>query len=452
MSSDHDLEQLLRRGRELLPEADPKPTERARERALAAVQRRAPRRLRSVVTVGVLVCAIGLGVGVGALVVPSGTAARPVGLGFLPARGWQVLEAASPAMVGQPRVAMSANVPFAGEDAVLGLANASGLPYSTLLTLPRKGIVVVATFTEPDALFQPPNGAPLYPERNLPFRIRDATPFIQYGTQVRPEEPLGQYQLRASLESWNVDVQVYFGTPRPSSAQLAEAQGQLDRMVVRTANVDAVAEATSTTSTGVPGQGALDRTFSCSPSLVGGVNKVYALASRGSGRRSATWDRPAFAGVRTNVSGTAATAIDNYLVWISSGRPSPQALIGMPWRLELFDFPYRVWGTLAVNRARCRPSAARVSLTDRGLVGGKAGVLPEEYGCTTPKAVLVRVRATTNARTRLTSYRDFVRTVVPASEAVLAVQTPGGKRLAFAEVGAGGSSRILVSQPPCYPD
>jgi hypothetical protein len=361
-------------------------------------------------------------------------------------------------MAGQPEVAMSANLPFAPQDVVLGQAEPSGLPYSTLLTLPSRGIVIIATFMEQDSLFlsraDTASGrrAPLYPERELPLHIRDATPFIQYGTQVRPEEPLGQYQLRASLEHWYVDVHVYFGTSRPSPARLAEAQRQLDRMVVRSALVEETAPPTPAVGEAASAPGVVDRTFSCTPALVGGVNKLYALASRGTGRHGTNWERPAFGGVRTNLSGSAATAIDNYLVWAAAGRPSVTASIPHAWRIQLFEFPFRVWGTIAVNRTRCRASTSRVPLTADGLTGGNAGVFPDEFDCTTPRSVLIRIRAVTESRTTLRSYRNFFRTAAPVTRAAIAIQTQGGKRLALAQLGESGSTRILVAQPPCYPN
>jgi hypothetical protein len=458
VSSEDELERILREGWTRLPDPGTEVTNRTRAAALAAVRRKR-RGLRLAVTLVALVVAVGIGVGVGAIVAPSGTAARPIGLGFMPAPGWKVLEAAAPSMEGQPEVAMSANVPFAREDVLLGFAEPSGLPYSTLLTLPSNGIVIIATFTEQDRLFLPRittpsgKGVPrLYPERALPFHIRDATPFIQYGTQVRPEEPLGQYQLRASLEDWYVDVHVYFGTPRPSPARLAEAQRGLDRMVVRTALLHDSETARPATNEAVSAPAVLDRTYRCTPSIVGGVNKLYVLASKGTGRRGPSWERPAFAGVRTNISGSAATAIDNYLIWVGAGRPTAAALVPHAWRIQLFEFPFRVWGTIAVNRTRCRASTARVPLTGRALTGGPAGVFPDEFDCTTPKAVLIRVRAVTQSSTTLRSYRSFIRTAVPVTEAAIAVQTPSGKRLAFAKVGKSGMSRILVAQPPCYPN
>lgn len=401
-----------------------------------------------------LVVAVALGVALGALVAPSGTAARPLGIGFLPEPGWYALQAAAPAMPAQPQVIMSSNVPFAPDDAVLGEAEPSGVPYSTLLTLPPRGIVIVATFTESQYLYLPRGSSShLYPDRDLPLRMSDATPFILYGTQVRPEEPLGQYQLKSTIDRWRVDVQVYFGTQRPTRAQLAEAQRQLERMVVREtprAAASATTRPTSAQSSSAPG--VVDRTFACRPSLVGGVHRLHALARKGSGRRGRGWDQPGLAGVQTNISGAAATAIDNYLVWVSAGRPSPSASIWLSNYIELFDFPFRVWGTIGVNRTRCAASRARVALGRRGLVASEAGVFPGPFGCTTSRVVLVRVRAVTDPRSTLKTYRNFVRTVVPAKEATLVVQTPAGKRLAYAQLSESGQSRFLVAQPPCFPD
>ena len=464
MPSDPDLERLLRDVRETLPEPGPEASRRALARALAAVRRRRPRRrLKTALVVGsAVVFAVALGVGLGALVAPTGTAARALGVGFLPEPGWYALQAAAPATPIQPQVIMSANVPFAPDDAVLGEAEPSGLPYSTLLTLPPKGIVIVATFTDQNHLGAPNSQTASasqrsralphpYPERKVPFRLTDATPFIQFGTQVRPEEPLGQYQLRASLEDWYVDVHVYFGTARPSLALQAEAQRQLDRMVVREPPRAAEEQTARPEASQAPSApGVVDRTFACRPSLAGGARKLDALARRGSGRRGAAWERPALAGVTTNISGAAATAVDNYLVWVGAGRPSSAAMVPTG-PFVLFDFPFRVWGTIAVNRTRCSAASGRVALSRRGLVGGVAGVFPEEFDCTTPSVVLVRVRAVTESRTTLRTYRNFVRTVVPVKEASIAVQTRAGKRLAFVQLSESGASRIFVAQPPCFP-
>lgn len=232
MSPDPELERLLRRGREALPEPDGAATLAARSRALRAAggpNRRRARRAALLVTA--LVVAVAVGVGLGALIAPSGTAAeRATAVGFVPEPGWFALHAASPSAGSRNAVAMAANVPFAAEDVVDGLAEQSALPYATLRALPPHGAVIVASFVPAtrrawiSARYQP---------RRLPLRFADAAPFIAWGTQVRPGQPLGQFQLSALVSGQQVDLHVYFGTPDPSRALRDAVQRQLDRLVVR---------------------------------------------------------------------------------------------------------------------------------------------------------------------------------------------------------------------------
>jgi hypothetical protein len=111
---------------------------------------------------------------------------------------------------------VAANVPFAADDVVHGLVEPSGLPYSTLLRLPPRGIVIVSTMV-PDT---EPHVAPIptsttYREAELPLRLRDGVTYLQWGAQVRPDQPLAQYQLRARIQRRNVDVVAYTAS-RPS--------------------------------------------------------------------------------------------------------------------------------------------------------------------------------------------------------------------------------------------
>ena len=219
-----DFERRLRQAREVLPGPDEAVTHRARERALAAIGGGRRFRPRSTLAlVAALLVATGLGVGVGALVTPSGSAApAPVGLGFLPERGWSVLQNGAEASLTRPAIAIAANVPLRPDD------DPDGLPYSTLMALPPQGIVIVATITA--------RGLDTYHDttflaRPLPLSLGDVLGF-QFGAQVRPERPLGQYQLRAAVNGHNVDVNVYFGRRPPSPEQIAAAQRQLDRLVV----------------------------------------------------------------------------------------------------------------------------------------------------------------------------------------------------------------------------
>jgi hypothetical protein len=442
MSSDPELERLLRDARETLPDPDASAGQRARALALEVIGRRRPRRLRAAALVGVaLGVAVLLGVGIGALVAPSGEAAKgPVGLGFLPQPGWYALQAQAADPLFQT-IAAASNVPFAREDDVGGRADASGLPYATLLRLPADGIVIVVGFTPESS--QLPSGY-YYPERKLPLRIRDATPYIQGGTQVRPDQPLAEYQMQASVNGHNVDVQIYLGSAEPSPQLLAEAQSQLERLVVRSPARAATPENRAMPTRANP-VAVVDRTYLCAPTFVGGVRQIDVRAHGGSRRSGASWDSPAFAALSTTVSGSVFTAIEDELVWVTAGRPTDHAaIVGV-------NFPVQTWGTLGVNAKRCRATKLRIPGGRAGLDGGSVGPFDDQWDCATGPRVVVRIRAVLPARAPLKSYRGFLRTTVPIKSASLSVRTQGGRPLAHAEVFESGTA-LLYTASGCFPD
>jgi hypothetical protein len=226
-----ELERRLREGREALGEPDPETTERAREAALGAARRHRPVRWRSsLVLACALAAAVAVGVGIGAFVAPSGTAAgEPAGIGFLPADGWYVTQNATQATEQHPAHAIASNVPLQPGD------GGSIVPYSTLLGLPEDGIVVVANFMRADflpGLTYGPRGTMGYPEDRLPLRLADFMELDEFGSLVRPEQPLGQYKRQAEIEGYSVEIDVYFGTQQPSRELLDEAQRQLEQLIV----------------------------------------------------------------------------------------------------------------------------------------------------------------------------------------------------------------------------
>jgi hypothetical protein len=451
MSSERDLERLLEEAGKTVPEPDEEATERARKGAHAAFRRARPRRpIRVAVLLGVcLAVAVVLGVAASAFVAPSGTASRgPVGLGFVPQPGWFAFQTGGETSALYQTVAVASNAPLHPEDQVAGSADPSGLPYATLLELPPEGIVIVATFTR--EVWSPIPLSNAVEELELPLRMRDAAPYVRYGTQIRPDDPLGQYEISGLLNRHQVNVHVYFGTSQPSSALLAEADRQLRGIVVRRAPASAAAVATRPATSAAPAAPAiLDRTFACAPAYVGGARQIDALARGGSGRRGSSWNSPAFASVVSTVSGAAATAVENNLVWVTAGAPSATATVveTMPG----FTFPFRSWGTVAVSRGLCRPSTQRVALSKKGLQGGAVGVFDEAWDCVTGRRVLVRVRAVVESATKLASFRGYLRTTVPVKSAKLVVATPAGKTLAYAQVFSSGESLLYVAKG-CFPE
>ena len=221
-----EFERLLREARSSLPESSDEAAERARVRALEAAGARQPRR-RPVLLAGLaVVVALVLGVGIGASRAPGVTAApgAPSGFGFLPVNGWYVVQNGGLATPEHPAIATAANVPIQPGD------GASILPYATLQLLPADGVVLVASIVAQGASLP----LEIDPRRafDLPLRVSTATT-IQYGAQIRPERPLGQYQIRANVKGYSVDVHLYFGTTEPTAETLQEAQRQLDRLVLR---------------------------------------------------------------------------------------------------------------------------------------------------------------------------------------------------------------------------
>lgn len=369
-----------------------------------------------------------MGVGIGALVTPSGVAGSgPRGVGFLPEQGWSVLQNGGDGTPARPAAAVAANVPLSPAD------DSEGLPYTTLRTLPPHGVVLVAGFVESES-----RRDERFPNRRLPLDVRDAAPFIEWGVQVRPERPLGQYQLLATVDGYAVDVSVYFGTARPSQAHFDAAQRQLDRLVVGSASAGAsgprdVRADSGLRSTAEPAR-VIDRTFACTVAPHAGARFITVSAVTG------------FRDPDTSNRWKWAAAAD-----IEGARVNhAHALAGAP--IE------RVTRWLSVNLATCQPTSARVALSPRGLVGGAASQLPggssvgsDAYRCTTSHRFLLRVRAVFRTPTTLLPQRRFGRRELTTSTAAVAkrvefaLRTDSGP-LAYTDVYESGKARLFAAE------
>jgi hypothetical protein len=98
--------------------------------------------------------------------------------------------------------------------------------------------------------------------------------------------------------------------------------------------------------------------------------------------------------------------------------------------------------------ASCVPTRAHVRLTTAGLSGGPARPIGDEYICTVPSRVLVRVRAVFRTRTSLRRSQRYTAFEVRGRtrEAVLVVQTQAGKRIAVASVHESGNARLFTTR------
>jgi hypothetical protein len=163
----------------------------------------------------------GLGFGLGSSVTPSGTArANVVGFGFLPARGWNVMQSGIIGPSGEAR-AIAANVALDPAD------DPRAIPLATLRSLPERGVVVAATFT--------PRGDAgedfKFPVSELPLRL-DTAATSPEGSLLVPGRRLGYGRLRAGVRGYNVDARIYFGVASPSAGMVRAVQQQLSRLVV----------------------------------------------------------------------------------------------------------------------------------------------------------------------------------------------------------------------------
>lgn len=381
----------------------------------------------------------GLGFALGTSNTPSSRAASgPVGMGFLPETGWDVRQSGVAATPERPAVAIASNVPLSAED------DADGLPLTTLQSLPANGVVIVVGFM---GRLEHRGDSFEFPARKLPLRVRDAQR-IEFGTQVRPERPLGQYRLGATVNRFAVDVSFYFGSAKPGRALLVAAQRQLDRLVVRsTAPEDRVEERALPLQASASAPRVLDRTLVCTTVVVGGARKIKVRGHQGIRQGGSEWRQLAFAVVASGTVASATESLDNSLVWITAGSPGGHTSVDAPTSWP--HYPHNE-GTIAFNRRQCTPSAARVPLVPARLDGGAASPLGEEIDCFTPRRVLVRLRAVMQSSPLLFGAQTFLKTIVPAREGYLAVRTLSGKPLVFASVLASGRAKLYTA-PSCVP-
>jgi hypothetical protein len=367
----------------------------------------------------------GFGFVLGSSNTPSSSAARGGELGFLPARGWNVLQTATRSSGTRPaRQAIAANVPLRAED------DADGIPYTTLSTLPRRGVVLVAKFMQGQG--EQANG------EDFRLRFRDSVPQMQRSAQVRPAKPLGQYRLRADVNGYGVDIDLYFGTLRPTGAAITAAQQQLDRLVVgprRTSSAEDVQRLPirAQAEAGAPAASRIiDRTFRCTPVVLGdGLREIDVVAAP--------------LGATEYVSGPSPSPSPGAL-GVSSGGFSPTSEL-VSARAAAWDRfrNQRVPEGTYVSRGRCSHTREAVRLSPTGLPGPPVSWW-ERRSCLIRGRVLVRVRAVLQASAM---WQRIDQTYVGARrqviEAAVAVRSERGRPIAFAELGPAGKTRLWTS-------
>lgn len=239
--SDPRLEELLAElGKRTSPPSEDELRELARSIASAPrepvpVRRTTPAYVRwGIATAAAAVIAGGFGFGLGAWTTESGVAGTSQsGVGFLPAKGWTVVQDGRLGGGGAP-TAIAANVPLDPDD------DLSDAPVATLDSMPARGVLIAASFTA--------RGDPAvdtaFPDRSLPLRLSAAEP-VPAGLDPLPlTRALARYRLLAAVGRYNVDARIYFGRRSPTPAQRAVAESQLSRLVVGTEQVTLLARPT----------------------------------------------------------------------------------------------------------------------------------------------------------------------------------------------------------------
>jgi hypothetical protein len=174
----------------------------------------------------------------------------------------------------------------------------------------------------------------------------------------------------------------------------------------------------------------VDRTLLCRTGYSGGARLVL-INARSAARQGDQLDWLAQAFVSTPGNPLSRQNSQPTLAGMSAGWPPPPPLTS---------------GGLGYDNARCGPSRAKVSLTPRGLTGGVANAFGEELRCIVGKTVLVRIRATFRqpVAEEPTKAGDYVNALGRVDRGELAVRTPAGKPVMYAEVAEGGRARLFT--------
>jgi len=230
-----DLEERLRREGLRLPDPPTGAMQRVRRAITSDVdERRAwrsarnrPRGLALAAAAFVAAAAFGSGYAVASNAAPRSNVVvtRPTidgGIGFLPADGWSSINTGFTNSREAP-AAVAANLPISEIDLSQGAGN---LPRTTISRLRSDGVVLFAIFY--------PRGEVEKVDRSfktaaLPLRLADAA---EGNIEGDPNGGNASYRLTRAVNGWNVDVMVFFGSPKPSATLRAAAEAELERLIV----------------------------------------------------------------------------------------------------------------------------------------------------------------------------------------------------------------------------
>ena len=182
---------------------------------------------------------------------------------------------------------------------------------------------------------------------------------------------------------------------------------------------------------GVAAPGAVrvvDRSLTCTTGVQGGARVIFLRAQSTFGKGySLEW----LAQTTVAAVGQPVPAKPDY------GRHSPETA-GWP------HTPPVTSGGVGFHNRLCRATRGKVGFARRGLVGGVASQLGDEYVCVVPRSMLVRIRVTFREPTELVLGRSFTSANGRVVRGQIAVTTLAGKPLVYGEVAESGTARLFT--------
>ena len=176
-----------------------------------------------------------------------------------------------------------------------------------------------------------------------------------------------------------------------------------------------------------PANPVIDRTFRCLTELQAGDRTLTVRAQAGVREYQS----------RTRWKSLAQTALhngnlyDSEFLGVGAGTPQPS------------EGSFGAW----INLTRCRGAAPRFPFSPRGLQGGAAGQLGDDYDCPATRVLHVRLRIELAVPGRLVRSRfNNLVSEAPARSATVAARTETGRWIALTTVSETGKARILVAK------
>ncbi len=246
---------------------------------------------------------------------------------------------------------------------------------------------------------------------------------------------------------YDVDVVAYFGVSQPDrgAARCRPAPARRARdPAPRAGRCSAAARTRSDAAVCVA---VIDHTYMCDTTFLGGLyelkNRAHAGIRAGSGWSKLPYVVAGSGGWAAPVTGLS-SAPSYSLAWITAGVPTEATTVGGNGEV----FSVRGGGTIGVNASRVPPDVREGGAERRGACAAAKCRSPGSRS--TASCLGVSSSGSARRSTASTALRErariFVATNAPAREAKLAVRTPAGKPLNYAQVDQTGAARLFTAK------